>query len=38
MKEEIKSMRETYGRRISAGLLKQIEERNIVFIEDGADI
>ena len=31
-------MRETYGRRISAGLLKQIEERNIVFIEDGADI
>jgi len=38
MKDEIRTMRETYGKRISSGLLKKMEERNVVFIEDGADI
>lgn len=27
-----------FGKRISEGLLDQIEERNVVFIEDGNDI
>ena len=38
MKEEIKLIREIHGKRISLGFLKQMEERNIVFLEDGADI
>lgn len=31
-------MQELYGKRITSGLLSHIEERQIVFIEDGADI
>ena len=38
MKEEIVHLRALYGRRITSGLLDKIEERNIIFIEDGTDI
>lgn len=38
MKEEIKSLREVFGKRISQGLLEQIENRFIIFMVDGSDI
>jgi hypothetical protein len=38
MKEEIKALREVFGKRISQGLLEQIEDRFIVFMVDGSDI
>ena len=38
MKDEIKALRELFGRRISQELLLQIEDRYVVFLEDGADI
>jgi hypothetical protein len=38
MKEEIKALREVFGKRISQGLLEQIEDRFIIFMVDGSDI
>lgn len=38
MKEEIKALREVFGKRISQGLLEQIENRFIIFMVDGSDI
>jgi predicted ABC-class ATPase len=38
MKEEIQALRSLFGKRISQELLQQIEDRYIVFLEDGADI
>jgi|LauGreDrversion4_2_1035121.scaffolds.fasta_scaffold275100_3 hypothetical protein len=38
MKEEIKALREVYGKKISQGLLEQIEDRYIIFMVDGSDI
>lgn len=39
LKGEISDMRGFHGtKKISEGLLKQIEERNVVFVRDGANI
>jgi hypothetical protein len=38
MKEEIKALREVFGKRVSQGLLEQIENRFIIFMVDGSDI
>ena len=38
MKEEIQALRSLFGKRISQELLQQIEDRYIIFLEDGADI
>ncbi len=38
MKEEIQALRELFGQRISQEMLLQIEDRYVVFLEDGADI
>ena len=38
MKNEIVEMRRLYGKRINNEFLSQIEERVIVFVEDGSDL
>ncbi len=38
MKQELKQMRKLHGFKISDSFLNQIEERPIVFIEDGTDL
>jgi hypothetical protein len=38
MRDEIACLRSQYGHKINEGLLSQIEERNIIFVEDGIDV
>jgi hypothetical protein len=38
MKDEIAHLRQLFGKQISNDFIDMIEERNIVFLEDGADI
>ena len=38
MREEITWLQETHGRRINQGVLEELEEKNIIFVEDGVNI
>jgi len=38
MREEITWLQETHGKRINQGVLEELEEKNIIFVEDGVNI
>jgi hypothetical protein len=38
MREEITWLQNTHGKRINEGVLEELEEQNVIFVEDGVNI